>query len=103
MESLNEHIEFHEQEGETRLDRVVDDEPGPEALASAHELEGAVKEALAELPPEQREVFWLKERSGLTTNEIAEITNVSTNTVKSRLRYALEKLRTKLVERGFRP
>lgn len=103
MESLNEQIEFHEHEGETRLDRVEDGEPGPEALASAHEIEMAVKDALAQLPPEQREVFWLKERSGLTTNEIAEITNVSTNTVKSRLRYALEKLRMKLDERGFRP
>lgn len=103
MESLNEHIELHQQEGETRLDRVQDGEPGPEVLASAHEFENALGKALAELPEEQREVFWLKERSGMTTNEIAEITNVSTNTVKSRLRYALEKLRTKLDERGFRP
>ena len=61
------------------------------------------EEALAALPPDQREVLWLKEKSGLSLAEIAEITGVSENTVKSRLRYALEKMRAVLAQQGFEP
>jgi RNA polymerase sigma-70 factor (ECF subfamily) len=82
---------------------VAGDGPGPEELAQARELEKALEAALMKLPPEQREVFWLKEKSGLTMAEIADMTGVSQNTVKSRLRYALEKLRADLAAQGFRP
>jgi RNA polymerase sigma-70 factor (ECF subfamily) len=53
-------------------------------------------EAIAELPNEQREVFLLKEEAGLTINEIADITDVSYEAAKSRLRYAMKKLRQHL-------
>ena len=54
--------------------------------------------AIASLPEEQREIFLLREVSDLQFNEIAEIVGVPENTVKSRMRYALEKLREALAE-----
>lgn len=103
MDSLDDYVSQNNCEGETKINRVVGNDPDPEELTSSNELEQALSQALQKLPPEQREVFWLKEKSGLTLAEIAELTNVSQNTVKSRLRYALEKLRAELTERGFRP
>ena len=50
------------------------------------------------LPDEQREAFMLKEEAGLTIAEIAEVTGVSTEAAKSRLRYAVKKLRAGLKE-----
>ena len=48
---------------------------------------------LQKLPDDQREAFLLKEESGLSLEEIATVTGVGRETVKSRLRYALTKLR----------
>jgi len=56
----------------------------------------AIEQALRELPPEQREVVHLKAFEGMTFQEIAELTNESINTVASRYRYAIEKLRESL-------
>ena len=53
----------------------------------------ALLRALALLPPEQREVIVLREERDLTLEQIAEIQGVGRETVKSRLRYALAKLR----------
>ena len=52
------------------------------------------------LPDEQREVFMLREEAGLTVAEIAKVTGVNTETAKSRLRYAVKKLRAGLKENG---
>lgn len=103
MESLDEQINPGQHAGESKLSRVPDSEPNPEEAVYNSEIEDALNKALAELPPEQREVFWLKEKTGMTLAEIAEMTGVSQNTVKSRLRYALEKIRTDLAARGFKP
>lgn len=52
-----------------------------------------LREALDELPEDQREVFVMREVSGLKFREIAEILECPVPTVKSRMRYALEALR----------
>ena len=52
--------------------------------------------ALADLPEEQRETVTMRIWSGMTLDEIAAATGVSLNTVASRYRYALHKLREKL-------
>jgi RNA polymerase sigma-70 factor (ECF subfamily) len=54
--------------------------------------------ALADLPPEQREVFLLRAHGELELHEIAELTRTPAETVKSRLRYALQKLRRLLAD-----
>lgn len=52
--------------------------------------------ALDELPDEQREVLLLRLEQELTLEEIGAITGVGRETVKSRLRYAMDKLRARL-------
>ena len=54
--------------------------------------------AIAALPEAQREAFLLREEGGLTLEEIATVTGSSRETVKSRLRYAVNKLRQTLSE-----
>jgi RNA polymerase sigma-70 factor (ECF subfamily) len=56
----------------------------------------ALERALRTLPPEQREVVHLKVFEGFTFEEIAELTSEPVNTMKSRYRYAVEKLRSAL-------
>jgi len=56
----------------------------------------AFQRALDDLPDEQRTVFLLYEESGLALDEIGEITGVGVETAKSRLRYAVGKLRKAL-------
>lgn len=55
-----------------------------------------VRAALAELPPEQREVLDLAYFGGLSQTEIAERTQTQLGTVKGRIRLAMEKLRGRL-------
>jgi RNA polymerase sigma-70 factor, ECF subfamily len=76
-------------------------EPLPDLQAYDRELAALLDEALDKLPQEQRETFLLKERGGLTFEEIAKLTEVSVNTVKSRMRYALESLRRSLKNKSF--
>jgi RNA polymerase sigma-70 factor, ECF subfamily len=70
----------------------------PEARADQRQLGTRLVEALATLPPSQREAFLLQQEGGLSLAEIADLTGVGTETVKSRLRYAVNKLRTELAE-----
>lgn len=69
---------------------------GPERLAESAQLAARMREALDSLPPEQREVFVLHEETGLGLEEIGSLTGVGMETAKSRLRYALAKLRQSL-------
>ena len=56
----------------------------------------ALQTALAALPEEQREVVVMRIWSGMTLEEISAATGAPLNTVASRYRYALEKLRERL-------
>jgi len=65
----------------------------PDLRAEQAQTIARYKAALAALPAEQRDVFLLYEESGLSLEEIAAITGVGPETAKSRLRYAVSKLR----------
>ena len=54
--------------------------------------------ALAQLPDEQRDAFLLHEEGGLSVDQIALVTGCNRETAKSRLRYAVNKLRTAIDE-----
>jgi len=56
----------------------------------------SIVRALDDLPDEQREVFLMREIANLPFDDIASITDCPTNTVKSRMRYALDRLRDAL-------
>lgn len=73
----------------------------PEAQLSEWQVRDSFRQALLQLPTEQRDVFVLYEESGLSLEEIGNITGVAMETAKSRLRYALNKLRAAL--RQHRP
>lgn len=81
----------------------ADPGPGPEAAAAAALIRPKLEAALAALPAEQREVFLLREHAGLRFAEIAELMHTPENTVKSRMRYALEALRLRLAALGVGP
>ena len=68
----------------------------PEMRAENRQLGERLKRAVASLPPLQRDAFLLQQEAGLSLNEIAELTGVGVETVKSRLRYAVNKLRNDL-------
>jgi RNA polymerase sigma-70 factor (ECF subfamily) len=68
----------------------------PDVQLSDEQLRADFRRALDQLPPEQRDVFMLYEETGLSLDEVGKITGVSMETAKSRLRYAVNKLRTAL-------
>jgi RNA polymerase sigma-70 factor (ECF subfamily) len=70
----------------------------PESRASNRELGARLKDAVAALPAAQRDAFLLQQEGGLTLEEIAALTGVGAETVKSRLRYATNKLRAELAD-----
>jgi len=67
-----------------------------EALIELNRKTKALKTAIAELPIDQRTAFVLKAEQGLSLEEIAIISGVGRETIKSRLRYAMDKLRISL-------
>ena len=70
----------------------------PPAQLIKDENEQAVYRALTELPYEQREVITLHLNGDMTLGEIARLQGVSINTIKSRYRYGLVKMRSILRE-----
>ncbi len=54
--------------------------------------------ALTTLPDEQRDAFLLREEGGLNVDQIASVTGCNRETAKSRLRYAVTKLRSAIDE-----
>lgn len=88
-------------EGRTLGEALADEgDRSPDRVAHNHRVRPLIERALQSLPPEQREVFLLREYSGIPFKEIAQVTGVPEPTVKSRMRYALEGLRRKLQELG---
>jgi RNA polymerase sigma-70 factor (ECF subfamily) len=68
----------------------------PETRVAGRQIGARLTAALATLPPAQREAFLLHKEGGLSLAEIAQVTGAGAETVKSRLRYALARLRTEL-------
>jgi RNA polymerase sigma-70 factor (ECF subfamily) len=68
----------------------------PQMRAENRELGMRVRAAVAALPATQRDAFLLQQEGGLSLAEIAELTGVGTETAKSRIRYAVAKLRDEL-------
>jgi RNA polymerase sigma-70 factor (ECF subfamily) len=76
----------------------VPDPTTPERELSEFEQRRRLQLAMEELPDEQREVLVLRLEQELSLDEIGAITGVGRETVKSRLRYAMDKLRQRLNE-----
>ena len=76
-----------------QLDAPESDQP--ERVLTEFEQRRRLQLALEELPDEQRVTFLLRIESGLGLEEIGEITGAGRETVKSRLRYALARIRAR--------
>jgi len=76
-----------------QLDAPESDQP--ERALTEFEQRRRLQIALEELPEEQRVAFLLRIEGGLGLDEIGEITGAGRETVKSRLRYALARIRAR--------
>ena len=86
------------EEGPTLLELIPGQEMAADRQSLNNELHQKIHNALYTLSVEQREVFLMRETLDMPFREIAQAIGASENTVKSRMRYALEKLRTELEE-----
>jgi RNA polymerase sigma factor (sigma-70 family) len=77
-------------------DLLPSPDAGPEALYARSVLRGEIERAIDELPEDQREVFVAHELEGRSFREMAAETGVSVNTLLSRKRYAVRRLRERL-------
>lgn len=76
------------------LESIPDEREQPaEVLIDLKQQAARLMALIAELPEAQREAFLLQQEGGLSIEDIASATNVTRETAKSRLRYALAKLR----------
>jgi len=77
-------------------DLLPSPDAGPEALYARNVFLDELELAVDELPEEQREVFVAHELEGRSFREMAAETGVSVNTLLSRKRYAVRRLRERL-------
>jgi len=88
-----------DEEEELELDELLaSDDTEPDALFAQRALVDELEAAIAELPEEQRAVFVAHELEGRSFKSIAEETGVGVNTLLSRKRYAVLRLRERLKE-----
>lgn len=77
--------------------------PGTEQHVQAMEIRRILAHALKSLSEDQREIFHLRESAGLSFQEAAAIAGCSVNTAKSRMRYAMIKIRETFEKNGVLP
>lgn len=87
------HFRRSRPEDELKADFIATDEPGPEQRLADADRAAALQDALKQLPPEQRDAVLLKLEGGLDLQQIADVSGTRRETAKSRLRYAIRKLR----------
>jgi RNA polymerase sigma-70 factor (ECF subfamily) len=81
-----------------QLHAIGDETNDPEQLLNLSRDSQRLESALQTLPADQREVFLLRAHGDLDLAQIASLTETPLETVKSRLRYAQQKLRRLLAE-----
>lgn len=99
----NKLIDYYRRNSKTALDSYAEDmvdcnSESPEEAVSALQQHGKFIHLLEQLPEAQREAFLLKEETGLGLEEIARITESNVEAIKSRLRYAIKRLKTGMEE-----
>lgn len=97
-QSLDAPMPNDEKNGATLLEMLPDGAPATDRQTINRELHGRLAHAIETLSEEQREVFLMREFLDMPFKEIADVVGCPENTVKSRMRYALEKLREELEE-----
>lgn len=88
----------HTHAGDYDADQQPNPGESPDTLTERSLARERLHVALQDLPDEQRDVFLLHEEAGLSLDEIAAVTDSNRETTKSRLRYAVNKLRVAIDE-----
>lgn len=86
-------LESESEEDEPSAPQPASTAPGPEDAASQRAAARRAVQLVEQLPPAQREALLMQLEGGLSLEDIAAATGQGFETVKSRLRYALAKLR----------
>lgn len=84
------------EDGLALSERLAGGSLSPADETGGHALGVRIEAAADALPPDQREVFWLRMQGGLSFKEIAKVQKCSINTALARMQYALSKLRNEL-------
>lgn len=79
---------------------AVDSRPGPESESQTHDRASVVRAALAELEPAERELLELAVLQRLPYRDVSDLLDIPVGTVKSRVFYALRRLRERLAALG---
>jgi len=94
----NSYQQANDQDGEDEIDKLPAGESDePDYKLQENLLLKRLKSILQDLPAAQREAFLLKEEGGLSVEEIAEVCGVNAETAKSRIRYAVARIKKGLV------
>jgi RNA polymerase sigma-70 factor (ECF subfamily) len=88
----------HSKNDELVAEQHADTSEQPDTIAERSLARERLVLALDELPEEQRDAFLLHEEAGLNIDQIASVTGSNRETAKSRLRYAINKLRVAIEE-----
>ncbi|MEM1173584.1 MAG: sigma-70 family RNA polymerase sigma factor [Pseudomonadota bacterium] len=90
----------HSGAAELQEEMVESSDESPDVQTERQLARQRLAAGLQQLPDEQRDAFLLHEEAGLSLEQIASVTGVNRETAKSRLRYAVAKLKTALAEKG---
>jgi RNA polymerase sigma-70 factor, ECF subfamily len=102
--AINECLQFRRRTARAHFDMPADEpiDPAAEPMLRAQQQE-LMERALAQLAPELRAIFLLKEVEGMSYREIASTLQIKVGTVGSRLNQARGQLRNILTELGWNP
>jgi RNA polymerase sigma-70 factor (ECF subfamily) len=91
-------VTLDEEDGGAPVDPPDDREIPQDVALDARRQAARLMELISELPAAQREAFLLQQEGGMSVEDIANATGVTRETAKSRLRYAMSKLRKGMQE-----
>lgn len=91
-------VSLDEEDGGAPVDPPDDREIPQDVALDSRRQAARLMELISELPAAQREAFLLQQEGGMSVEDIANATGVTRETAKSRLRYAMSKLRKGMQE-----
>ena len=94
------HFRRRRPEGDADPDEVSSKQPQPDEQMTSQNRREELLAAINSLPADQKDALILKMETGLDLQTIAEVTGVNPETAKSRLRYAVKKLKQILANQG---
>ena len=91
-------VAYSVSEADNPEEAVPDTNPGPQRLVDLRECLEQLLQLVASLPDEQRQAFLFRHEAGMSLKEIATAMSTKVETAKSRLRYAMERLRAAIAK-----